>query len=131
MTKEELLAASKRERALGNDLVAACLHDAAYGNFPKKKEKKMRKVLNMAKPELCGWLGMILVQSATLPTTLANLLGFSNQLPPISMVLLVWTGLALYFVRAYYQRDILYMFSNGLGFVLNSILLALIVYPNY
>lgn len=131
MTKEELLAASKRERALGNDLVAACLHDAAYGNFPKKKEKKMRKILNMAKPELCGWLGMILVQSATLPTTLANLLGFSNQLPPISMVLLVWTGLALYFVRAYYQRDILYMFSNGLGFVLNSILLALIVYPNY
>ena len=131
MTKDELLAASKRERALGNDLVAACLHDAAYGNFPKKKEKKMRKIFNMAKPELCGWLGMILVQSATLPTTLANLLGFSNQLPPISMVLLVWTGLALYFVRAYYQRDILYMFSNGLGFVLNSILLALIVYPSY
>lgn len=131
MTKDELLAASKRERAMGNTLVAACLHDAAYGIFPKKKEKKMRKILNMAKPELCGWLGMILVQSATLPTTLANLLGFSNQLPPLSMVLLVWTGLALYFVRAYYQRDVLYMFSNGLGFVLNSILLALIVYPNY
>ena len=89
------------------------------------------KIKNMAKPELCGWLGMILVQSATLPTTLSNLLGYSHQLPPISMVLLCWSGLALYFVRAYYQRDVLYMFSNGLGFSLNTILLALIVYPNY
>lgn len=84
----------------------------------------------MHKPELCGWLGMILVQSATVPVTLAKILGYSDVLPPLSMVLLVWFGLALYFVRAYYQRDVLYMVSNGFGFFLNTILLALIVYPS-
>lgn len=81
--------------------------------------------------ELSGWGGMILVQSATLPTLLSNLLGYSDKLPPLSMVLLVWAGLALYFVRAYAQRDVLYMVSNGVGFVLNTILLAMIVYPLY
>ena len=38
MTKKELLRASKLEKELGNDLVAACLHDAAYGNFPEKRK---------------------------------------------------------------------------------------------
>lgn len=81
--------------------------------------------------ELSGWVGMILVQSATLPTLLGNILGWSDKLPPLSMVLLVWAGLAFYFVRAYANRDVLYMVSNGFGFFLNTILLALIVYPSY
>lgn len=84
--------------------------------------------MNKRLVELCGWLGMILVQSATLPTTVKILLGLSSAKPPASMVLLVWFGLALYFIRAYVQRDKLYMFSNGFGFFLNSILLALIVF---
>lgn len=94
-------------------------------------EKITSKIKGMPLSEKAGWAGMILVQSATLPTTLANLLGYSDELPPISMVLLVWAGLALYFVRAYANRDVLYMVSNGFGFFLNTILLALIVYPNY
>lgn len=93
------------------------------------KGKQMQKILKMPATELSGWLGMIFVQSATLPTTLSNLLGYSKQLPPVSMVLLVWVGLALYFVRAYKQRDTLYMVSNGFGFFVNTILLALIVFP--
>ncbi len=82
-------------------------------------------------PELAGWIGMILVQCATVPTAVYNIMGWSDKLPPLSMVLLVWSGLICYFVRAYAQRDQLYMVSNGVGFVLNTILLALIVYPSY
>lgn len=82
-------------------------------------------------PELAGWAGMVLVQCATVPTAVSNIAGWSDKLPPLSMVLLVWAGLILYFVRAFFQRDVLYMVSNGVGFVLNTILLALIVYPSY
>ena len=89
----------------------------------------MKKFLGMDSPELCGWAGMILVQSATLPTTISRVLGYSTTLPPISMVLLVWAGLFLYFIRAFHQKDTLYMVSNGFGFFVNSILLALIVFP--
>ena len=91
----------------------------------------MQKIRNMPATELSGWLGMILVQSATLPTTVSVLLGYSDKLRRLSMVLLVWAGLALYFVRAFKNKDVLYMVSNGFGFFVNTILLALIVYPNY
>lgn len=78
--------------------------------------------------DLSGWAGMIFVQAATLPTTINYLLGNSTKLPPLSMVLLVWIGLALYFVRAYSERNKLYMTSNGFGFFVNTVLLACIVY---
>ena len=98
-------------------------------NNESKGNKMFKKIKEMPKSELCGWLGMILVQSATLPTTIGVLLGYTDKLPPISMVLLVWAGLALYFVRAFKNKDVLYMVSNGFGFFVNTILLALIVFP--
>jgi hypothetical protein len=85
----------------------------------------------MNKEKLCslsGWAGMLFVQAATLPTTINYLLGYSTKLPPLSMVLLVWIGLALYFIRAYSERNTLYMTSNGFGFFVNTVLLACIVY---
>lgn len=88
----------------------------------------MRPISKALICELSGWLGMILVQSATLPTTIDYLRGASTILPPVSMVLLVWFGLAFYFIRAAAQRDTLYMVSNGFGFFVNTILLACIVY---
>lgn len=78
--------------------------------------------------ELCGWIGMILVQCATLPALIYNLMGWSDHLPPLSMVLLIWAGLALYFVRAVAQNDKLYMFSNGFGFCMQSLMLGIFVY---
>lgn len=79
-----------------------------------------------------GWAGVVFLQGATLPSMVATLRGVAGAtLPPLSLVFMVWTGLLLYFYRAYLQRDVVYMTSNGIGLVLNSILLALIVFPRY
>jgi uncharacterized protein with PQ loop repeat len=78
--------------------------------------------------ELAGWIGMIMIHGATLPTTLSVILGYSTTLPPASMVLLVWTGLFLFLIRAVAQNDKLYIVSNAIGFFFNSVLLALIVF---
>lgn len=85
----------------------------------------------MKKHEIGGWLGMCLIQGATVPVTLSNILGLSDNLPPLSMVLLVWAGLALFLWNAIVERNRLYVASNGIGFCLNSVLLALIVFPHY
>ena len=77
--------------------------------------------------EACGYLGMLLIHSATLPPTLKIILGYATSLPPIEMVLLVWTGLFLFLVRAVADNDKLYILSNSIGFFFNSVLLALIV----
>lgn len=77
-----------------------------------------------------GWAGVILLQGATLPSMLARLNGGEEaNLPPLSMVLMVWLGLGFYLARAIRQRDMVYIVSNGVGMFLNSVLLAMIVLP--
>ena len=78
--------------------------------------------------EIGGWIGMILIHGATVPTTMSVVLGYSSDLPPLSMVLLVWSGLFLFLLRAIVARDTLYIVSNTIGFFFNTILLTLIVY---
>lgn len=78
--------------------------------------------------EACGWLGMVLIHAATLPTSLNVILGHTATLPPLSMVLMVWGGLFLFLIRALGRNDRLYIISNAVGFFFNSVLLALIVF---
>ena len=78
--------------------------------------------------EVCGYVGMVLIHGATLPPTLKVILGFATTLPPIEMVLLVWSGLFLFLIRAVANSDKLYIISNAIGFFFNSVLLALIVF---
>ena len=55
-------------------------------------------------------------------------MGVSTSLPPIEMVLLVWTGLFLFLIRAVGNNDKLYIISNAVGFFFNTVLLAIIVF---
>lgn len=87
------------------------------------------KLKAMRPAELGGWIGMCLIHGATIPVTIGNIMGWTDRLPPLSMVLLVWSGLALFLWRAIDRNDVLYTVSNAVGFVLNSVLLALIVFP--
>ena len=66
--------------------------------------------------EVCGYVGMVLIHGATLPPTLKVILGFATTLPPIEMVLLVWSGLFLFLIRAVANSDKLYIISNAIGF---------------
>lgn len=84
--------------------------------------------MNKSIANLAGWLGMLLLQCATVPTLLGQILGEGGPLPPASLVIMVWSGLALYMLRAVADNDKLYMTSNGIGLFFNSILMALIIF---
>jgi len=77
--------------------------------------------------EIGGWIGMVLIHGATIPTSLAVIMGWSDHLPPLDMILMVWVGLMLFFFRALARFDWLYLVSNAIGFTLNTIILALIL----
>tara|TARA_R100001086_G_C11822713_1_gene254475 strand:- start:122 stop:379 length:258 start_codon:yes stop_codon:yes gene_type:complete len=83
--------------------------------------------MNKKITEITGYVGMILVHSALLPTTIAHLAGWSTNLPPLSMVLILQLGLLAFLVRAIAQKDCLYIISNSFGFATQSIMLALIL----
>jgi hypothetical protein len=98
----------------------------------ERENKNMRKVKEKTLVEklggISGWIGMILIHGSTLPTTLGVIMGYSDKVPPFSMVVLIWSGLMLFLFRAIVQKDMLYIVSNAVGFFFNSILLALIVF---
>lgn len=91
----------------------------------KTKGNEMTNTKKFA--EVGGWFGMFLIHGATLPVTLSVILGFSDHLPPLSMVVMVWAGLALFFLRALARFDYLYLVSNAVGFSFQSVLLYLIL----
>jgi hypothetical protein len=88
----------------------------------------MERKINKNWTEVAGYIGMILVHAAIIPTTVMNIMGWSDKLPPLSMVLLIQLGLALFLIRAIANKDTLYTISNGFGFVTQTILLAIIVF---
>ena len=76
---------------------------------------------------ICGWIGLILIQSATIPTIINRIFDPTVAMPPLDMVALIWAGLLLFLIRALIQKDMLYIVSNSIGFFFQSVLLYLIV----
>ncbi len=75
-----------------------------------------------------GWLAAIALHAATIPTLLALLTGLTDSTPSVDVVLFLWLGLVLLFGRAIILRDLLNISTIGLGFVIQSALMALILF---
>ena len=75
-----------------------------------------------------GWLAAIALHAATIPTLLALLTGLTDSTPSVDVILFLWLGLVLLFGRAIILKDILNIATIGLGFVIQSSLMALILF---
>lgn len=78
--------------------------------------------------ETLGWIAVIILHSATIPSLLAVMAGLTDRLPGVDLVLLVWGGLALLFVKASVQKDMLNIVTIGFGFIVQAVLMALIFF---
>ena len=78
--------------------------------------------------ETMGWVAVILLHLATIPTMLAVLTGLTEKMPPVDMVLFSWAGLFLFFMKATIQKDILNIVTIGFGFFVQACLMALIIF---
>jgi len=78
--------------------------------------------------ETLAWLSVILIHSATIPTLLAVLAGLTDRMPPVDMVLLMWAGLAAMFCQAVVQKNNLLIVTVSGGFMIQSVLMALIFF---
>lgn len=75
--------------------------------------------------EALGWMAVVVLHSATLPSMLAYSQGLTNDALPIDLVLLLWLGLMLLFAKAAIRRDMLNMITIGVGFAVQAAILAL------
>jgi uncharacterized protein with PQ loop repeat len=78
--------------------------------------------------ETMGWVAVILLHMATIPTMLAILTGLTDKMPPVDLVLFSWAGLFCFFIKATIQKDLLNIVTIGLGFFIQASLLALVVF---
>jgi hypothetical protein len=78
--------------------------------------------------ETLGWLAAIALHAATIPTLLALLTGLTDHTPSVDIVMFMWLGLVLLFGRAVILKDLLNIITIGLGFVVQAVLMALILF---
>jgi hypothetical protein len=78
--------------------------------------------------ETLGWLAVIIIHSATIPTLFALLTGLSDTVPNLDIVLFVWAGLSLLFARAVVQKDMLNIVTIGVGFITQAVIMAVILF---
>lgn len=78
--------------------------------------------------ETVGWLAVVFVHCATVPSLLGLILGVSDRLPSLDVVLFIWTGLLLMFFRALIMKDVLITITIGVGFIIQAGLLGFLVF---
>jgi len=96
-------------------------------NIIKFKEFVQNKFSHIS-AETLGWMAVIILHASTIPSLLAVMSGLTDRLPGVDLVLLVWTGLTLLFVKATVQRDMLNIVTIGFGFIIQATIMALIFF---
>lgn len=84
--------------------------------------------LKHASGDTIGWVAILLLHAATVPSMLGLMIGITDNTPPVDLTLLLWSALGLMFLKAIVQRDILNLITIGLGFMGQAMLLALIFF---
>lgn len=90
--------------------------------------KSFKENITHISAETLGWMGVILVNLATIPTLVAILTGLTEKVPPVDLVLFMWVGLFLFFIKAAISKDLLNIVTIGLGFFIQAALMALILF---
>jgi hypothetical protein len=78
--------------------------------------------------ETMGWIAVVILHLATIPTMIAILTGLTDKMPPVDLVLFVWAGLFALFIKATIQKDLLNIVTIGFGFFIQAAIMALIIF---
>jgi hypothetical protein len=84
--------------------------------------------LSKISAETLEWLSIIVVHCATVPTLLAMMTGLSDHTPGLDIVMFIWGGLVLMFIRAIILKNGLNIVTNGFGFIAQAVIMAFILF---
>jgi hypothetical protein len=98
-----------------------------FENIDQFKEV-VKTTITKVSTETFGWIAVILLHAATIPSLMAVMSGLTDRMPPVDLVLLVWSGLTMLFIKAAIQKDMLNVVTIGLGFILQAVMIALIFF---
>ena len=88
----------------------------------------LNRYLPKISADTLGWLAVIVINCATIPTLLALMTGLSDNVPSLDMVMFLWSSLILLFARAIVLRDMLNIITISVGFMIQASLMAMILF---
>jgi len=75
-----------------------------------------------------GWITIILLHFASIPTLIAVLMAQSDRLPPVDLMVFVWSALITLFFKSLIERNFLYIATICLGFAAQTLIMGLILF---
>jgi len=96
--------------------------------WPKSVLIWLQEHLPRLSAETLQWMAALVLHAATIPTLLALMTGLSDRTPSLDIVLFMWAGLVLLFMRAVVLKDMLNIVTVGTGFIVQAVLMALILF---
>lgn len=97
-------------------------------SIPQSVTVFFRDYLGKISAHTLGWLAIVLCHLASIPTLVAVLLGQSDRMPPVDLMLFVWAALTTMFFKALIDRNSLYIATICLGFVAQTLIMGLILF---
>lgn len=97
-------------------------------NFLEQIKSFVSERAKTVSSEMVGWLAVVVLHAATLPSLLALMTGLTDNTPALDIVLLLWIGLILMFFKSVIQKDVLNILTISIGFMIQAMLMALIFF---
>ena len=100
----------------------------ALASMPRWMWYFMRDNIGKVSAHTLGWLTIVMLHLSAVPTLIAVLLGQSDKLPPVDLMIFVWSALITLFFKALIERNFLYIATICLGFAAHTVLMSLILF---
>lgn len=88
----------------------------------------VREHLGKVSSHTLGWISIVLLHLAPVPTLLAVLWAQNDKLPPLDLMIFIWSALITMFFRSLIDRNNLYIATISLGFAAQTFLMSLILF---
>jgi hypothetical protein len=75
-----------------------------------------------------GWISIILLHFAAMPTLISVLLAQNDKLPPVDLMIFVWAALTTLFFKSLIEKNFLYVSTICLGFIAQVVIMGLILF---
>lgn len=75
-----------------------------------------------------GLLAIVLAHFSSVPTLMAVLLGQSDKLPPVDIMLFIWASLVAIFFKSLIEKNSLYVATIAIGFAAQTVIMSLILF---
>ncbi len=99
-----------------------------FKNIPSLIVLLIKEHLGKISAHTLGWLTIILLHLASIPTLISVLMAQTDKLPPVDLMIFIWSALITFFFKSLIEKNYLYVATICLGFSAQTVIMSLILF---